>query len=303
MFTVLGSLEQRRNIQESGDSVFPDVRSCSGGSFGTRPGLFPHGVIWSAVLFQQVVRDCLGIGVADRRDVVAPSSSSPPSPSPLPSCSPFPSPLPPPSLPPPLPPTFLPPCTHHTHTTHCTLHTTHHTLHITHNTTHYTLHTTTPHNTPHHHHQASPPKRSSFVAFCVKPQRLMMDVERDAGGGTGSARRRRERRLRSMLRHERMSVAMALAESAHHSARRRQGPGERHELYHTAAFRMRLLPKVPGHPVWVSGGGHRHGSSSGPWSSSPTSCPWSRYSGHSCAADGGTVGGRFPFLRYAVSCS
>ena len=28
---------------------------------------------------------------------------------------------------------------------------------------------------------------------------------------TGSARRRRERRLRSMLRHERMSVAMALA--------------------------------------------------------------------------------------------
>ena len=34
-----------------------------------------------------------------------------------------------------------------------------------------------------------------------------MDVERDAGGGTGSARRRRERRLRSMLRHERMNSA------------------------------------------------------------------------------------------------
>ena len=48
----------------------------------------------------------------------------------------------------------------------------------------------------------------------------MMDVERDAGGGTGSARRRRERRLRSMLRHERMSVAMALAESTHHGAQR-----------------------------------------------------------------------------------
>ena len=47
-----------------------------------------------------------------------------------------------------------------------------------------------------------------------------MDVERDAGGGTGSARRRRERRLRSMLRHEQMSVAMALAESTHHSAQR-----------------------------------------------------------------------------------
>ena len=42
-----------------------------------------------------------------------------------------------------------------------------------------------------------------------------MVVEREAGGGTGSARRRRERRLRSMLRHERMSVAMALAEITH----------------------------------------------------------------------------------------
>ena len=49
-----------------------------------------------------------------------------------------------------------------------------------------------------------------------------MVVEREAGGGTGSARRRRERCLRSMLRHERMSVAMALAESTHHSAPRGQ---------------------------------------------------------------------------------
>ena len=49
-----------------------------------------------------------------------------------------------------------------------------------------------------------------------------MVVEREAGGGTGSARRRRERRLRSMLRHERMSVAMALAEYTHHSAPRGQ---------------------------------------------------------------------------------
>ena len=42
----------------------------------------------------------------------------------------------------------------------------------------------------------------------------------DAGGGTASARRRRERRLRSQLRYERMAVAMALAESTHHSAQR-----------------------------------------------------------------------------------
>ena len=46
-------------------------------------------------------------------------------------------------------------------------------------------------------------------------------------GSTGSARRRRERRLRSMLRHERMSVAMALAAATHHSAQR----GEWRDLY------------------------------------------------------------------------
>ena len=45
-----------------------------------------------------------------------------------------------------------------------------------------------------------------------------MDVEREVAGGTSSARRRRERRLRSMLRHERMAVAMALAEALHHSS-------------------------------------------------------------------------------------
>ena len=51
----------------------------------------------------------------------------------------------------------------------------------------------------------------------------MMDVDRDAGGGgTGDARRRRERRLRAYLRYARMSVAMALAESTHHSAPRGQ---------------------------------------------------------------------------------
>ena len=43
------------------------------------------------------------------------------------------------------------------------------------------------------------------------------------GGGTGSARRRRERRLRSFLRHERMAVVMALSECKHHSSR--TGPG------------------------------------------------------------------------------
>ena len=60
----------------------------------------------------------------------------------------------------------------------------------------------------------------------------MAFVARDAG--TSAARRRRERRLRSMLRHERMTVAMALAEMSHHSAPRRpimtKAKGEESEM-------------------------------------------------------------------------
>ena len=62
-----------------------------------------------------------------------------------------------------------------------------------------------------------------------------MAARDNAGGGTGSARRRRERRLRSHLRHERMAIAMALAESLHHSTQRqetaRAGGGAREELH------------------------------------------------------------------------
>ena len=43
----------------------------------------------------------------------------------------------------------------------------------------------------------------------------MMDVER----ATGAAQRRRGRRLRAALRHEWQSIAMALAESQHHTSR------------------------------------------------------------------------------------
>ena len=48
----------------------------------------------------------------------------------------------------------------------------------------------------------------------------MMAARVGAAGGTSSARRRRERRLRSWAKHERLSVAMALAEKLHHSANR-----------------------------------------------------------------------------------
>ena len=46
----------------------------------------------------------------------------------------------------------------------------------------------------------------------------MMGVARGGGGGTSCARRPRERRLRSFLRHERMAVALHLIEALHHSS-------------------------------------------------------------------------------------
>ena len=75
----------------------------------------------------------------------------------------------------------------------------------------------------------------------------MMDVERVEGGGTGSARRQRERRLRSMLRHERLAVAMAVAEALHHSsgpspARRPTGPGDRHQSRGGGGASLALRP-------------------------------------------------------------
>ena len=57
------------------------------------------------------------------------------------------------------------------------------------------------------------------VRVCVFPRskRAAMSAARDPG--SSAARRRRERRLRSFLRHERMAVAMAVAEARHHSSR------------------------------------------------------------------------------------
>ena len=61
-----------------------------------------------------------------------------------------------------------------------------------------------------------------------------------AHGSSGSAKRRRERQLRSMLRHERMSVAMGLAEKLHHSSRGQRMARaweEESEMKYTAKFR------------------------------------------------------------------
>ena len=75
-----------------------------------------------------------------------------------------------------------------------------------------------------------------------------------ADGGTGSARRRRERRLRSIVRHERMTVAMALAEKLHHSSRgqRMARAGEEDlELHYTAEFRTHPPPQAAGTVYFV----------------------------------------------------
>ena len=63
----------------------------------------------------------------------------------------------------------------------------------------------------------------------------------------GAAMRRRQRRLRSWLKHERMTVAMALAEASHHSAPRGQRTARAgvwgHELNYTATVRDPPTPQ------------------------------------------------------------
>ena len=60
----------------------------------------------------------------------------------------------------------------------------------------------------------------SFCVTCCGTRAVDIDVE---GAGTSSAKRRRERRLRAMLRHERQTVAMKLAEHLHHSRQKVEG--------------------------------------------------------------------------------
>ena len=90
-----------------------------------------------------------------------------------------------------------------------------------------TQHHATPRNTMQHHattttrttttpqqQQAVYPKRAHF-SLCVT-----CDCEMDPSGQpTSAAQRRRGRRLRAALRHERQSIAIALAELTHHSSR------------------------------------------------------------------------------------
>ena len=69
-----------------------------------------------------------------------------------------------------------------------------------------------------------------------------------AGGevdGEGSARRRRQRRLRSWLKHERQSVAMALAEYTHHASRGQTRARAREEVENVARVGLRAQKSPP----------------------------------------------------------
>ena len=115
---------------------------------------------------------------------------------------------------------------------------------------------------------------------------VMVDVD-----SVSAARRRRERRLRQFLRHERLSVAMALSEKKHHTSRgqRKDRAGRwvrdvLHDQVPGAPTPAGALPAVRGRarrfPATLSGlaaEGHRRRSSSAPSSSSPTSYLWCRF--------------------------
>ena len=102
---------------------------------------------------------------------------------------------------------------------------------------------------------------------------------------SGAAQRRRLRRLRAALRHEQRSIAMALASALHHSADKTtraqhnapRGQKNAGPEYCELSMKTWCLRGVPGHPVWVSRGGHRIGISCVPWSRLPIMPLWYRF--------------------------
>ena len=97
---------------------------------------------------------------------------------------------------------------------------------------------------------------------------------------------------------------MALSEKKHHTSRGGwTGPGGAFETHCTAKFRehpppsrsssscSRKSPAVPGHPVWVSRGGHRRRAQQCTVEQLADVVPMVQGSGHSWVAGGGGSGG------------
>ena len=98
--------------------------------------------------------------------------------------------------------------------------------------------------------------------------------------------RRRQRRLRSWLRHERMTVAMALAEYTHHaSPGTEEGQGGRGGPQGQAR-RQKLPPPQGSRPPCLGCGGHRWVCSGTTWSTWQTAAPSCRFSMLLCRSRG-----------------
>ena len=129
------------------------------------------------------------------------------------------------------------------------------TNHPTHQPTNPPTHQPTTHNpqpptTTHNHHHRPRSKHTRFLGvrcrlFCVALFGTFM-WSQVHGEHVSAARRRRERRLRQFLRHERVSVAMALAESNHHAAPRGQKMARAGRVEREENYEPRLLdPPLP----------------------------------------------------------
>ena len=148
----------------------------------------------------------------------------------------------------------------HRHPTHTTTHTHHHHHTHPHTPTHTTPHHTTPppHTPPpppppHTHPHTPPPppehehSRHPCLCACLFLCLLLRLATSMSGLARGAARRRRERQLRSFLRHEELSVKMALARALHHSAQP-SGPvveEPREEAGHETYYGLRAPMPLP----------------------------------------------------------
>ena len=99
--------------------------------------------------------------------------------------------------------------------------------------------------TTHHTHHTRLMQVAPFCVgdFCCA---FLLSTMVGVGNATRAAMRRRQRRLRAWARHERLSIAMALATVEHHSygptANRPKGPDDRHQCQRGRGPRAALRP-------------------------------------------------------------
>ena len=106
---------------------------------------------------------------------------------------------------------------------------------------------------PHHHHHLEH-EHSRRPCVLRTPLVLLQRPAMSMAGGVGatSPRRRRERQPRSFLRHEELSLKMALARALHRSVQRVEGPREGVEHEKNVGQRAQKPPlpgKRPGVPT------------------------------------------------------